>query len=72
MFSNPWHFRPLFSADKSQADTKALVHRLHDFRIQMTDLFQQPLFVNGADLFQQHNGVFGQGVFGCRKGNMCG
>ena len=53
-----------------KADEQAVVYSMHHGIIQMTDLFFQPLFIDGADLLQQDDRIFGQGIFCSGKGDM--
>lgn len=61
-----------FCLFQAKADQKTPIHPLHHGIIQMTDLFFQPLFINGTDLFQKDDRILGQGIYGGGKGNMCG
>ena len=41
-----------------QADFQCPVHSPHNVSVQMAYLIFQPLFIDGAQLFQQHYGIF--------------
>lgn len=53
-----------------KADDQAAIYSAHHGIIQMTNLFFQPLFIDGADLLQQDDRIFGQGIFSRGKGDM--
>ena len=53
-----------------KADEQAAVYSMHHGIIQMTNLFLQPLFIDGADLLQQDDRILRQGVLGGGKGDM--
>ena len=60
--------RPTLGRPHAKADGQGLVHPAHGFRVQAAHFFPQPVFVQGAHLLQQNDGIFDEpralGVYG--------